>query len=412
MPSTTDANCAMEPKIIKTEAEHKAYLAEVERLASEDPLPGTQQGDRLELLAKLVEDYEKERYRFDRPDPISAIRFRMEEQGLRQKDIAPLLGGKNRASEVLAGKRPLTIAMIRALSSQLSLPADLLIGEPPTTELEGNDIAAEHVPLRYLVDSGWLPRDSSLAPSAIVHKYLAPSYGPLYLRRTITYGTSPETNKTNLKLWVSRVRELAAQGRKDRGPWRTETFDEDFLQYVARLSWATDGPRLAQRFLAEKGIALIVWPALPRTRLDGAAMRDPDGAPIIGMTLRFDRVDNFWFTLMHELVHAWKHLPQRDVAITDEGLDRDRDDDDVKEAEANRLARDIFIPRPIWKRSEAYLYPSEQTIRALADKLHISPAIIAGRLRREKAGFAALARLVGNKQVRKLFTEVDWAAVK
>ena len=402
----------MQPKIIKTEAQHKAYLAEVERLASDDPAPGTEQGDRLELLAKLVEDYEKERYRFNRPDPISAIRFRMQEKGLRQKDIAPILGGKNRASEILSGKRPLTIPMIRALSSQLSLPADLLIGDARTPRIEDEDVAAEDIPLRYMVDSGWLPHDSSLQPAALVHRYLAPAYGPLYLRRTITYGTNHETNKTNLKLWVSRVRELSAQSRKDRGPWRPETFDEDFLQYVSRLSWATDGPRLAQRFLAEKGIALIVWPALPKTRLDGAAMRDPEGAPIIGMTLRFDRIDNFWFTLMHELVHAWKHLPEWDIAITDEGLDRDRDDDDMKEAEANRLARDIFIPRSLWKRSEAYLYPSEATIQAFADRLHINPAIIAGRLRREKTGFRALGRLVGNEQVRKLFTGVDWEAVR
>ncbi len=71
----------MEPKIIKTEKQYRAYLADVERLAAEDPLRGTTAGDRLALLAKLVEDYEKERFQFGRPDPISAILFRMEEQG-------------------------------------------------------------------------------------------------------------------------------------------------------------------------------------------------------------------------------------------------------------------------------------------------------------------------------------------
>lgn len=402
----------MQPKIIKTDAEHKIFLAEVERLATEDPLPGTEQGDRLELLAKLVEDYEKGRYQFDLPDPISAIRFRMEEKGLRQKDLAPLLGGKNRASEVLSGKRPLTVQMIRSLSDSLSIPPDLLIGEPAVAHMGGEDFVAEDIPVPYLVRSGWLPHDVSASPAMLVRRYLAPASGPLYLRRTITYGTSHETNKTNLKLWVSRVRELASQSRKDRGPWRAETFDEGFLQYVAKLSWAVDGPRLAQKFLAEKGIALILWPALPKTRLDGAAMRDPDGAPIIGLTARFDRLDNFWFTLMHELVHAWKHLPESDIAITDEGLESDRDDGDTKEAEANRYARDIFIPRAIWKRSEAYLYPSAASIQSLADKLHISPAIIAGRLRREKTGFAVLSKLVGSKQVRKLFPEVKWETAK
>jgi len=120
----------LEPKIIKTDDQYRAYLAEVDRLAADDPLPGTADGDRLELLAKLVEDYEKERFRFKRPDPIDAIRFRMEEQGLRQKDLAPFLGGRNRVSEVLAGKRPLTVAAIRALSDALHIPADLLVREP------------------------------------------------------------------------------------------------------------------------------------------------------------------------------------------------------------------------------------------------------------------------------------------
>ena len=120
----------IEPKIIKTEKQYRTYLAEVDRLAADDPVSGTPAGDRLELLAKLVEDYEKERYKFKRPDPIAAIRFRMEEQGLRQKDLAPILGGKNRVSEVLARKRPLTLSMVRALYDSLRIPAELLIREP------------------------------------------------------------------------------------------------------------------------------------------------------------------------------------------------------------------------------------------------------------------------------------------
>jgi HTH-type transcriptional regulator/antitoxin HigA len=126
------SNAMLEPKIIKTDKEYRAYLAEVGRLAAEDPAAGSPDGNRLELLAKLVEDYEKARFQFRRPGPIEAIRFRMEEQGLRQRDLAPLLGGRNRASEVLAGKRPLTVPAIRALSDALDIPASLLVQEPET----------------------------------------------------------------------------------------------------------------------------------------------------------------------------------------------------------------------------------------------------------------------------------------
>ncbi len=409
-------NWNMEPKIIKTDAEHKAYLAEIERLAADDPPPGSVDGDRLELLAKLVEDYEKERYRFSRPDPISAIRFRMDERGLKQKDIAPLLGGKNRASEVLSGKRPLTVQMIRSLSESLLIPADLLVGEAPAAnEIDDDHLAAESVPIPYLVKSGWLPHltiSNGQHRAQALRKYLSPTRGPLYLRRTITYGATHETNKTHLKLWVSRVRELASETRKDRGPWRPDVLTEEFLGFVARLSWSNEGPRLAQKFLAEKGIALVVWPALPETKLDGAAMRDAEGAPIIGLTIRFNRLDNFWFTLMHELAHAWKHLPEWDIAITDEEVEKREHEDDTKEVEANRIARDIFIPRIVWKRSDAYLHPSVDSICSLADKLHISPAVIAGRLRREKTGYAKLTKLVGLGQARKQFPEVRWKDMK
>jgi HTH-type transcriptional regulator/antitoxin HigA len=117
-------------RILKTKAQHKAALEEVARLARLDPAPESADGLRLELLAKLVEDYETTRFAFAKPDPIDAILFRMEESGLRQKDIARALGGKNRASEVLARKRPLTLPMIRALHEKLGIPPALLIREP------------------------------------------------------------------------------------------------------------------------------------------------------------------------------------------------------------------------------------------------------------------------------------------
>ncbi len=398
----------LEPKIIKTDDQYRAYLAEVDRLAADDPAPGTPNGDRLELLAKLVEDYEKSRFHFRRPDPVEAIRFRMEEQGLKQKDLAPLLGGRSRVSEILAGKRPLTLAAVRALSDKLHIPADLLVREPDATY--GEDDEADEVSLPLLAKAGWFSDEeiSRLTSRDIVQRYLKPKHGPLYLKQTLTFGSTPETNKRNLKLWVGRVRELAEKSKGSRGTWQADTFNQEFLVYVAKLSWSESGPRLAREFLAEKGIALVTLPALPRTKLDGAAMRGSDGTPIIALTLRHDRLDNFWFTLIHELVHAWKHITASDIAITDEDV-QDEQDDDTKETEANNVAREVFIPRSEWKRSEAYLRPSFQSVMATANRLHISPAVVAGRLRREKIGYDKLGKLVGYKQVRKWFPDVKWS---
>jgi len=120
----------MELRIIKSEEQHRRYLEEARRLARADPAPESGDGARLELLAKLIDDYERERFRFRKPDPIEAILFRMEEQGLRQADIAALVGGKNRASEILSRKRRLTLAMVRALHEKLGIPSELLIREP------------------------------------------------------------------------------------------------------------------------------------------------------------------------------------------------------------------------------------------------------------------------------------------
>jgi len=115
---------------IKTKQRYRRYLEEVDRLVALDPDPRTAEGARLELLAKLVEDYEKEHFKFCKPVPVEAILFRMEQQGLRQTDLAAIVGGKNRASEILSRKRPLTLAMIRALREKLGIPSDLLIQEP------------------------------------------------------------------------------------------------------------------------------------------------------------------------------------------------------------------------------------------------------------------------------------------
>ena len=117
----------MKPKIIKTKTEYEGALARIEKLM--DALPNTPQGDQLELLSLLVHDYEEKQFPIDKPDPIAAIRFRMEQQGLAPKDLVPFLGSRSRVSEVLSGRRSLSLKMIRALVAGLRIPAELLLGE-------------------------------------------------------------------------------------------------------------------------------------------------------------------------------------------------------------------------------------------------------------------------------------------
>lgn len=125
------------PKVIKTTVEHERALERIEELFTAKP--GTPDGDELELLLLLVETYEAKEYPIDLPDPIEAIRFRMEQANLKQKDLVPILGSKSKVSEVLNGKRELSLTMIRKLVSELGIPAEVFLQErgasllPPST---------------------------------------------------------------------------------------------------------------------------------------------------------------------------------------------------------------------------------------------------------------------------------------
>ena len=117
----------MRIKPIKSEADYDAALTAIGRLMG--ATPGTPEGDELDILVTLVEAYEAAHWPIEAPDPISAIEHVMEARGLRQKDLAAVIGSQPRASEVLNRRRPLTLPMIRALSAQWNLPADLLVHE-------------------------------------------------------------------------------------------------------------------------------------------------------------------------------------------------------------------------------------------------------------------------------------------
>lgn len=117
----------MDIKPIKSEADYRATLREIESLMGSKA--DTPEGDRLDVLVTLVEAYEARHYPMDYPDPVEAIKFRMEQQGLTVDDLVPAIGRSNRVYEVLNGKRSLSVGMIRRLHRQFDIPADVLIRE-------------------------------------------------------------------------------------------------------------------------------------------------------------------------------------------------------------------------------------------------------------------------------------------
>ncbi len=124
----------MEIRPIRTEEDYKAALREISDYFDNDPAPGTPDGDRFEILLTLAEAYEAKHYPIDLPDPVEAIRFRMDQAGLTPKDLVPVIGRLNRVYEILNRKRPLTLGMIWKLNQKLGIPAECLI-QPQKTPL-------------------------------------------------------------------------------------------------------------------------------------------------------------------------------------------------------------------------------------------------------------------------------------
>ena len=116
-----------ELRIVRDELQYAELLEEAKRLAPEDPIPGSSNAQRLEVVSVLLEKYETERFQFENPDPIDAIVYRLAELGLKQKDLAAIVGSQSRASEIVNRKRPLTLEMIRLLHDGLKIPTHVLI---------------------------------------------------------------------------------------------------------------------------------------------------------------------------------------------------------------------------------------------------------------------------------------------
>jgi len=181
------------------------------------------------------------------------------------------------------------------------------------------------------------------------------------------------------------------------------TITEDWLKNLAKESRFEDGPRRAMEYLARSGIPLVVEPYLSQTYLDGAALLLPDGRPVIGLTLRYDRLDNFWFVLFHELAHVIKHLRKSRLQAVFDDLDFDRVS---LESETDEFAGATLIPDDTWETALARYLRTEGSISSLSKQLEINPAIIAGRIRKEANNYVILGNLVGQGGVRKHFPDV------
>lgn len=397
-----------ELKVIRSNAQYEAYLDEVQSLIAQEPRIGTLASDRLDILSVLIEDYENKVFPIEMPNPIDAIKFRMKEKNLKQADLIPYFGTSSRVSEVLNGKRNLTVEMIKNLSIGLGISAETLIGLNDSDLYKSSDKTNfdwKKFPLKEMLKRGWMnvvdTNNSNIVENSVKHyiEQAGLSFGAAAFRRSLSGEAESVTSKHALYAWLARIISEARTNKNEIVKFDINNININSIRELAQLSRFNEGPLLASQWLNEKGIILVIEPNLKGTLLDGAALKDKDGTPIIGLTLRYDRLDNFWFTLLHEVIHVWKHL-DNDEAFMD---DLDAYSEDRREAEANRLAAEAFIPRGVWRRSQAFINPNDTNIEILAKELKIHPAIIAGRLRKDLGNYTLYHKFLGQGEVRVLF---------
>ncbi|VWB11551.1 ImmA/IrrE family metallo-endopeptidase [Burkholderia metallica] len=404
----------MKLAVVKSEAQYREYMTRIEDLVVLDPTPDSPEGGELELLSLLVEDYERRTYHFEKPDPVEAVKFRMMEQGLRQADLVPYFGSRSRVSEFLSRQRPLTVGMIRQLSAGLGIPTEVLVQETPlvvsSEEARSEEVDWSLFPVKEMIKRGWIQFDQRRIDSAkaaelartFVEKAMGGARMGVLARRTVKGDAFAPEAICALTAWQARVLQKAAEPSYcPRGPFHIDKLSESFFKELVSFSPLEDGPLRAVDYLRDAGIAVVVEEHLAKTKLDGAAMLSGSGVPVIGLTLRFDRLDNFWFTLLHECAHIWKHLSRPGDVILDRLVDAESTE--AIEKEANRIARDVLISRAHWRSASVRQMPTKTGIVSFAREQGIHPAIVAGRLQRETENYAIFKDMIGQGAVKPLF---------
>lgn len=390
-------------RVIKTQNEYDAAMARLSALMDIDFAVGSAEEAELELLTLVIESYERSKVTPVMPDPVDAILFRMDQQNLSSRDLASMIGSVSKVSEVLSRKRPLSLAMIRAVHKGLGIPAEVLIGASSDDVI---DLSSEpqytysKFPLQEMMERGCFPNfigspkkikdyAEELIRSFMRGLFDDNSHAAL-LRAPLHQSGAREMDDYALIAWRACVLKKA-HNFELRNKYVEGVITDEWLCDLAKLSRFESGPRLAQEYLADNGIVLVIESHFKKTYLDGAAMLYGD-TPIVALTLRHDRVDNFWFALIHELEHVHHHLKPEYAFIADNLDDKTRSS--KEELEADEGARNALIPASAWMEAKVRISHLTEDAIELADQLRIHPAIVAGRVRYETNNWRLLNRLI------------------
>lgn len=348
-------------------------------------------------------------------DPGLALIITRIKRGLSQKELARLLGLKEQQIQRYESERYRSISLsnYRRIAHVLGVRWEV---KPFTNEMQwfgsgwniASEIKASDVKkiIKHAKENEWFEKGSTEAEAEdynYLQKYITDhilNYGsPAFLRT----GINIENYNDDILLiaWKARVTRIAERIIK-KNDIEYKGLKITWLRELTRLSLNDNGPALARDFLLSHGIVLVVEPQITGLKLDGAAFL-VNNTPVIAMTLRRDTIDNFWYTLLHEIAHIILHYQ---IGLRSGFFDDiDNKTIDEIEHEANFFASNALVPEEKWKRSPARISKSPAPIEKLAKEVGIHPAILFGRIQKERGNYAIFPNKIGRGMVRKWLLE-------
>ena len=347
--------------------------------------------------------------------PILLIRARIA-RGLSQRQLAEAIGLKEQQIQRYESDRYATanIKRLEEVAKALGLCISEIAEFRPAPGLDvtpHSEIQWDQFPVKEMYRRHWFEGFDSSLSAAMSHgveltrefiQKAMPRRQPAFLRHKARFGT--EMNQYALWAWQCRITLLARDAHPPTS-FSRNSLSSDWFRELMKLSREDDGPCRAKNALLEIGIPLVVEPHLLQTYLDGVAFLLPSGSPIIGMTLRYDRLDNFWFVLIHELVHVRDHLRKGKLEEIFDDLEAVPNE---LEKNTDQRAGGIMIPDDLWETALPRYLRTKESVIDFAQEIGVHPAIVAGRIQKEANNYVILSNLVGRGEVRKQFPDVQF----
>jgi HTH-type transcriptional regulator/antitoxin HigA len=331
-------------------------------------------------------------------------------QRLTQKDLALRLNMKEQQVQRYEKEHYASASLERLVEIAdalgVALQFEMNLEKPNTNQRDRPNIDLSKLPNKAIKKRGWLesisPNVSKSDFSSLLETFIAPAVSnltPALLRQ----GRRLNTDLDDYALLAWKARIIWKARRQERSVNVPNFSDLSWLKTFKDFTYQERGPALAVEYLKTKGILVLFEGHLPKTQLDGAALLVDDRIFTIALTLRHDRLDNFWFVLLHELGHIIRH---RESGLQAGFFDNDEVQAvDKLEQEADEFAKSTLLPAEFWLSSLIRFTQSEEQIVEFSKENHISAAIIAGWIRRERADYSIFKNLVGYGKVRNILKD-------